>query len=134
MLTSQGDKEQIFVHDAGTPAQSLSVLALSGSVDDTAWASDATGAIYTTDNSDNTVYKITGPFHRGEVFVAATPCDANNAPATCPGAGVPAQLFGPAQLRHGRYLPRPANGRCGRGPGHALLALSRKPSTLGEQA
>ena len=43
------------MHDAGTSAQSLSVLALSGSVDDTAWASDPDGAMYTTDNSDNTV-------------------------------------------------------------------------------
>ncbi|MGD0811078.1 MAG: hypothetical protein ABSA91_15430 [Acidimicrobiales bacterium] len=94
MLTSQGDKEQIFVHDAGTSAQSLSVLGLSGSVDDTAWASDRTGAIYTTDNSDNTVYKITGPFRRGEVFVAATPCDADNAPATCPAPGFPPNYLG----------------------------------------
>ena len=30
MLTSQGDKEQIFVHDAGTSAQSLSVLGAVG--------------------------------------------------------------------------------------------------------
>ncbi len=94
MLTSQGDKEQIFVHDAATPAQSLSVLALSGSVDDTAWASDRTGAIYTTDNSGNTVYKITGPFRRGEIFVAATPCDANGAPATCPAPGFPSNYLG----------------------------------------
>jgi hypothetical protein len=94
MLTSQGDKEQIFVHDAATQAQSLSVLALSVSVDDTAWASDQTGAIYTTDNSNNSVYKITGPFQRGEVLVAATPCDANGAPATCPGPGFPANYLG----------------------------------------
>ncbi len=94
MLTSQGDKEQIFVHDAGGPSQSLSVLGLSGSVDDTAWASDQTGAIYTTDNSNNTIYKVTGPFRRGEVFVAATPCDANNAPATCPAPGFPPNYLG----------------------------------------
>ena len=94
MLTSQGDKEQIFVHDAGTSAQSLSLLTLSGSVDDTAWASDRSGAIYTTDNPNNSVYKITGPFQRGEVFVAATPCDANGAPATCPGPGFPPNYLG----------------------------------------
>lgn len=32
MLTSQGDQEQIFVRDAGTPWQRLSVLSLTASV------------------------------------------------------------------------------------------------------
>lgn len=89
MLTSQGDEEQIFVSGAGTRHQRLSVLKLTGSVDDSAWPSDATGAIYTTDNSDNTVYRIAGPFQRGEVFAADTPCDENSAPSTCPAPGYP---------------------------------------------
>jgi hypothetical protein len=94
MLTSQGDKEQIFVRDAGRRHQALSVLQLSDSVDDTAWPSDRSGAIYTTDNSNNTVNKVTGPFRRGSVFVADTPCDANDAPATCPGPGFPDNYLG----------------------------------------
>jgi hypothetical protein len=94
MLTSQGDKEQIFVAGAGTRHQALSVLKLSDSVDDTAWASDSTGAIYTTDNSNNTINKITGPFKRGAVFVADTPCDADDAPATCPAPGFPPNYLG----------------------------------------
>jgi hypothetical protein len=94
MLTSQGDKEQIFVSGAGTRHQSLSVLKLSDSVDDTAWPSDASGAIYTTDNSNNTINRITGPFKRGSVFVADTPCDANDAPATCPAPGFTANYLG----------------------------------------
>jgi len=94
MLTSQGDKEQIFVSHAGTRRQSLSVLKLSDSVDDTAWPSDRSGAIYTTDNSNNTINRITGPFQRGEVFVADTPCDANDAPATCPAPGFLANYLG----------------------------------------
>lgn len=110
MLTSQGDKEQIFVHNAGTPAQSLSVLGLSGSVDDTAWASDQTGAIYTTDNADNTVYKVTGPFHRGEVFVAATPCGANDAPATCPAPGFPPNYLGQLNSATGAIARAPLTG------------------------
>ena len=101
MLTSQGDKEQIFVHDAGGPGQSLSVLKLSGSVDDTAWASDQSGAIYTTDNKNDTIYKVTGPFHRGEVFVAVTPCDAGNAPSTCPAPGFPSNYLGHLDPRTG---------------------------------
>jgi hypothetical protein len=110
MLTSQGDKEQIFVHDAGGPSQSLSVLGLSGSVDDTAWASDQTGAIYTTDNSNNTIYKVTGPFRRGEVFVAATPCDANNAPATCPAPGFPPNYLGELNPSTGAIARAPLTG------------------------
>ena len=94
MLTSQGDKEQIFVSHAGTSHQALSVLKLSDSVDDTAWPSDSSGAIYTTDNSNNTVNKITGPFKRGSVYVADTPCDANDAPASCPAPGFPPNYLG----------------------------------------
>jgi hypothetical protein len=94
MLTSQGDKQQIFVKNAGTRHQSLSVLNLSSSVDDTAWPSDRHGAIYTTDNGNNTIYKITGSFTRGSVLVADTPCDENGAPSTCPGPGFPANFLG----------------------------------------
>jgi hypothetical protein len=94
MLTSQGDQEQIFVQDAGTPGQRLAVLSLSSSVDDTAWPSTERGTIYTTDNSDNSVYAITGPFRRGEVFVADTPCDESSAPATCPAPGFPPNFLG----------------------------------------
>ncbi len=94
MLTSQGDKEQIFVHGAGGSDQTLSVLKLSGSVDDTAWASDSSGAIYASDHSNDTIYKITGPFTAGTVFVADTPCDASNAPSICPAPGFPANFLG----------------------------------------
>ena len=94
MLTSQGDQEQIFVQNAGTPWQRLSVLSLTSSVDDTAWPSDRHGTIYTTDNSDNSIYAITGPFKRGQVFVADTPCDENSAPSPCPAAGYPANFLG----------------------------------------
>ena len=94
VLTSQGDKEQIFLHGAGGPDPTLHVLTLSDSVDDTAWASDSSGAIYTTDNSNDTINRITGPFVRGETFVADTPCDANDAPSNCPGPGFPKNYLG----------------------------------------
>jgi hypothetical protein len=94
MLTSQGDKEQIFVSDLGGPHQTLSALSLSASVDDTAWPSDRGGALYATDNANNTIYRITGPFTRGSVFVADTPCDQNDAPATCPRPGFPPNFLG----------------------------------------
>ena len=94
MLTSQGDDEQVFVSDAGGPRQSLSVLKLSGSVDDTAWPSISSGALYVTDGSGDTVNRITGPFQPGSVFVADTPCGANNAPSPCPAPGFPPNFLG----------------------------------------
>jgi hypothetical protein len=94
MLTSQGDQEQIFVSDLGGPHQSLSALSMSASVDDTAWPSDRGGALYATDNANNTIYRITGPFTRGSVLVADTPCDQNDAPATCPRPNFPPNFLG----------------------------------------
>ena len=98
-LTSQADKEQIFLY--GGKHRALAVLKLSGSVDDTAWAADASGAIYTTDSSTNTVDKVTGPFKTGEAFVAGTPCDAGNAPSTCPAPGFSANYLGKLNLMTG---------------------------------
>jgi hypothetical protein len=84
MLTSQGDLEQIYVSDAGGPRQRLAVLSLTQAVDDTAWATDSSGRLYSTDSLNDAVDVITGPFRRDQPLVAATPCDANSAPATCP--------------------------------------------------
>jgi hypothetical protein len=84
MLTSQGDQEQIYVSDAGRPNQRLNVLALSQSVDDTAWPTEPFGRLYTTDSTDDAVDVVTGPFRTDLPLVVATPCGANSAPATCP--------------------------------------------------
>lgn len=94
MLTSQGDQQQIFVRGAGRPWQSLAVLNLSASVDDTAWATQSRGAILTTDNSNGDIYEITGRFRPGTVFVAVTPCNANDAPSVCPAPGFPGNYLG----------------------------------------
>jgi len=83
MLDSQGDQQQVYVRDAGTPSQSLSVLALDQSVNDTAFATAEQGALYATDSSNDTIDVITGAFHPGDAFVAATPCDANSASQDC---------------------------------------------------
>ena len=93
MLTSQGDQEQIFVSDLGGTHQTLSALSLSSSVDDTAWPSDS-GSLYASDNANNTIYPITGPFTRGSVYVADPPCDENDAPATCPRPNFPPNFLG----------------------------------------
>jgi len=84
VLNSQGDRQQIYVHDAGRPTQSLSVLDLTQSVDDTAWATDEDGLLFVSDPVSDSVDVVTGTFPEGTAFVSATPCDANNAPTTCP--------------------------------------------------
>jgi len=81
MLDSQGDQQQIFV-DPSDPSHKLRVLSLSQSVDDTAWPGEQ-GVLYATDSTNDAVVAVTGDFPDGPV-VAATPCGANSAPATCP--------------------------------------------------
>ena len=110
MLTSQGDKEQIYVHGAGGRYQHLSVLALSQSVDDTAWATAWHGAFYAADHDGDTVDVVSGTFRPGTVFVAVTPCDASNAPATCPGPGFPANYLGQLNMYTGQITPVKVHG------------------------
>jgi hypothetical protein len=94
MLTSQGDKEQIFTGLRGGLARQLTVLRLTQSVDDTAWVSSRFGALFADDHDGDTVDMVTGPFRVGQVFTAVTPCDANGAPATCPAPGFPPNYLG----------------------------------------
>lgn len=82
MLTSQGDEEQIFLGNPNGHPHDLSVLRLSQSVDDTAFPTRP-GVLYATDSTNDNVDVITGTFPFGPI-AAATPCDANSAPATCP--------------------------------------------------
>jgi hypothetical protein len=58
-------------------------------VDDTAWPGPAPGILFATDATADTVDAVTGQFPANSVIVAATPCNANNAPPTCPGPGFP---------------------------------------------
>jgi len=81
MLNSQGDLQLIFSDASG---QNLQVLKTSQSVDDTAWATSASGTLYATDSSADAVDAITGPFKPGTAYTAVAPCNANNAPTTCP--------------------------------------------------
>jgi hypothetical protein len=94
MLDSQGNKEQIFVLRSGKPGSHLAVLRLSQSIDDTAWALSRSGRLYASDATSNTVDVVTGRFPERAEFVAVTPCDAANAPATCPGPGFPPNYLG----------------------------------------
>jgi hypothetical protein len=101
MLTSQGDKEQIYVNAPGLKRQHLWVLDLSQSVDDTAWSTSWNGAFYAASTGDDTIDEIQGKFWPGTAFVAVTPCDAGNAPATCPARGFPANYLGHLDMYNG---------------------------------
>ena len=98
MLNSQGDEELIF---SGASGQNLQVLKISNSVDDTAWATSASGTLYTTDSGADTVDAITGSFTPGTAYTAVTPCNANSAPSTCPGPGYPDNSLGMIDLKTG---------------------------------
>jgi hypothetical protein len=99
MLNAQGDKELIF---SGASGQNLQVLKISNPVDDTAWATSASGSLYTTDSSADTVDAITGSFKPGTVYTAVAPCNANNAPDVCPSPpAFPGNSLGTINLKTG---------------------------------
>ena len=110
VLTSQGDKEQIFLQQFRGRIPRLSVLRLSNSVDDTAWPLSPAGRIFTTDSSADTVDVVTGRFPVGIAFTAVTPCDANGAPATCPGPGFPPNYLGSINPYTGHLTTVPVSG------------------------
>ncbi|HYZ57060.1 MAG TPA: hypothetical protein VE733_26655, partial [Streptosporangiaceae bacterium] len=78
MLNSQGDQQLIF---SGASGQNLHVLKISNPVDDTAWATSASGSLYTTDSGADTVDAITGSFTPGTAYTAVAPCNASSAPS-----------------------------------------------------
>jgi hypothetical protein len=78
VLDSQGDEQQIYVDGASGATPRLSVLDLSQSVDDTAWATDSEGTLLVTDSVDNEIFAVWGAFDPGTAYVAVTPADANN--------------------------------------------------------
>jgi hypothetical protein len=98
VLDAQGDDQLIFSDASG---QNLQVLKINNSVDDIAWATSATGTLYTSDSSADTVSAITGPFTPGTAYTAVTPCNANSAPTVCPGPGYPANSLGTIDLTTG---------------------------------
>ena len=87
MLTSQGDLVQIFLSRHGD--HGLSVLQLSQSIDDSAWATDRDGRLYATDSSNDAVDVVTGRFAHDAMLVAVTPCNANSGRPPAPRPGSP---------------------------------------------
>jgi hypothetical protein len=98
MLNAQGDQQLVFFSPITHP--NLQVLSLPASVDDTAWATRH-GALYATDSHADTLDMVTGQFSVGAAYTAVTPCNANSAPATCPGPGFPPNYLGTINLKTG---------------------------------
>jgi len=98
MLDAQGDQELIF---SGASGQSLQVLKIPTPVDDSAWATSASGTLYVTDSAANTVDAVTGSFTPGTLYASVTPCNANSAPTNCPAPGFPANSLGTINLKTG---------------------------------
>ncbi len=111
MLDSQGDQELIFDRFAG-PArhQYLTALHLAAAVDDSAWATAAHGALYVTDGDNDTVDVVSGTFPAGTMYASVTPCDAADAPTTCPAPGFPSNYLASTNMRTGVLTRVPLTG------------------------
>ena len=109
MLSSQGDQELIFDHFTGWH-QSLTALHLPAAVDDSAWATSRHGALYVTDGTADTVDVVSGKFANGTMYTSVTPCDASDAPATCPAPGFPANYLATTNMSTGALTPVPLTG------------------------
>jgi hypothetical protein len=73
-LTSQADKQLVFVSNPGTAAQSVSVLNLTNQIDDTQFATGGLQTLLVADKGNNTVYALTGNFQAGAAYSAAAAC------------------------------------------------------------
>ena len=72
VLTSQADNEIVTIRHPGTNHQSVTLLPLPVSVDDTLFRRGAAGTILLTDQGTGTIYRITGPaLPRDEALSAA---------------------------------------------------------------
>lgn len=103
-LDSQADQQEIFVRHPASASPQLSVLAISRSVDDTAYARSSAGELVATDPTHDTVDVVSG-LQPGQAYVAITPCGAASAPATCPAPGYPANSLGTLDLHSGTVTP-----------------------------
>lgn len=132
MVDSQADRQQVYVTDPATHSQALAVLALSQSVNDTAFAPSDGSALYVTDAGADTVDVVRGAFRAGDAVVAATPCSAGDAPSPCPAPGYPANFLGTLDLTTGTVAPVDVAGVALHPQGMAFLSNPDGESGHGE--
>ena len=126
MLTSQGDKEQIYAANDTTGALRLHVLSLSQSVDDTAWIPGAgSSSRPTTTVTPST--RVNGDFEAPLDLRRGHPVRRGQRPVDLPRARLPAEL-----PRHAGPLHRPREQGHLTGPRlepQGLLFLGAEPLT-----
>jgi hypothetical protein len=76
VLANQAGSQLIFVHNPGTPQQSLTSLPVGTQLDDTVWATSANGRLLLADGTTNAIWQITGTFSPGTVYTE-TPDDSS---------------------------------------------------------
>jgi hypothetical protein len=71
LLVSQADSEIVWVHNAGSPSQSVSRLLVGTQLDDTVYAAQNKGLFYLADSKRNVIYTIGGRFKSGGLYTEA---------------------------------------------------------------
>ncbi len=110
VLDSQSDQQLVFINNPGAAGQSVGVLNLATSVDDTVFAAGGTQRLLVADRNSNTIYALTGAFTIGQAIAVE---DSANAVGTVNLAdGSFSQLVTGLNSPHGEALtgavPEPA--------------------------
>lgn len=71
VLVDQGDSQVVFIHNPGTPAQTVTVVPTGTQLDDTVWATTTNGHMYAVDSTMNTIYLIRTTFVVNTVYTEA---------------------------------------------------------------
>ena len=74
VLDSQGDMQLLFIHNPGTPSQSVKVLGVGTPVDDTVWPTSSNGCMIIADNASG-VYSVCSNFWVTSTPLTAAPND-----------------------------------------------------------
>jgi len=73
VLVDQAESQIIFIQNAGTTNQPVSVVTVSMQMDDTVWAKATTGRLLVVDAKQNAIYAIRSAFTIGTVFTEVAP-------------------------------------------------------------
>lgn len=71
VLDNQGGSELVFIHQVGTPQQSVTRIPVGTQIDDFVWTTTTNGRLLIVDGPTNTVWQMTGHFALNTIFVEA---------------------------------------------------------------
>lgn len=111
VLDSQADQQLVFVSNVGTAAQSVSVLNLPTTVDDTVFGSAGRQRLLFTDRGSGLVYALTGVFGAGQAISAGDSANVIAAVSQTDGAftNLVSGLDGPHGEAFANSVPEPAS-------------------------